>query len=43
MGGDTHVPYEFDHVNSVEAFNSANPRLAGIASGSYTATWASSA
>ena len=36
MGGDTHVPYEFDHVNSVEAFNSANPRLAGIASGSYT-------
>ena len=36
MGGDTHVPYEFDHVNSVEAFESANPRLAGIASGSYT-------
>ena len=36
MGGDTHVPYEFDHVNSVESFESANPRLAGIASGSYT-------
>lgn len=36
MGGDTHVPYEFDHVNSVETFESANPRLAGIASGSYT-------
>ena len=36
MGGDTHVPYEFDHVNSVEHFESANPRLAGIASGSYT-------
>lgn len=36
MGGDTHVPYEFDHVNSVETFDSANPRLAGIASGSYT-------
>ena len=36
MGGDTHVPYEFDHVNSVESFDSANPRLAGIASGSYT-------
>ena len=30
------VPYEFDHVNSVETFESANPRLAGIASGSYT-------
>ena len=36
MGGDTHVPYEFDHVNSVESFESANPRLAGVASGSYT-------
>jgi len=36
MGGDTHVPYEFDHVNSVESFDSANPRLAGVASGSYT-------
>ncbi len=36
MGGDTHVPYEFDHVNSVETFESANTRLAGIASGSYT-------
>ena len=36
MGGDTHVPYEFDHVNSVEHFESANPRLAGVASGSYT-------
>ena len=36
MGGETHVPYEFDHVNSVESFESANPRLAGIASGSYT-------
>lgn len=36
MGGDTHVPYEFDHVNSHERFNSANPLLAGIASGSYT-------
>ena len=36
MGGDTHVPYEFDHVNSHERFDSANPLLAGIASGSYT-------
>ena len=36
MGGDTHVPYEFDHVNSVESFDSANPLLAGVASGSYT-------
>ncbi len=32
--GDTHaLP---DHANSVESFESANPRLAGIASGSYT-------
>ena len=36
MGGDTHVPYEVDHVNSHERFDSANPLLAGIASGSYT-------
>lgn len=36
IGGDTHVPYEFDHVNSHERFDSANPLLAGIASGSYT-------
>ncbi len=36
MGGDTHVPYEFDKVDSVEKLNSANPMLAGIASGSYT-------
>lgn len=36
MGGDTHVPYEFDHLNSHERFDSANPLLAGVASGSYT-------
>ncbi|USR78915.1 bifunctional metallophosphatase/5'-nucleotidase [Arcanobacterium pinnipediorum] len=36
MGGDTHVPYEFDHVDSAVTLTSANPRLAGIASGSYT-------
>ncbi|EEH64473.1 LPXTG-motif cell wall anchor domain protein [Gleimia coleocanis DSM 15436] len=36
MGGDTHVPYEFDKENSKEMLESANPKLAGIASGSYT-------
>ncbi|MGV9183705.1 bifunctional metallophosphatase/5'-nucleotidase [Arcanobacterium canis] len=36
MGGDTHVPYEFDAVNSKEKLTSANPHLAGVASGSYT-------
>lgn len=36
MGGDTHVPYEFDKVDSVEKLESKNPRLAGVASGSYT-------
>ncbi|XCB30644.1 bifunctional UDP-sugar hydrolase/5'-nucleotidase [Arcanobacterium hippocoleae] len=37
MGGDTHVPYEFDAVNSkVKLNNQNNPLLAGIASGSYT-------
>ena len=37
MGGDTRrAPTTFDHVNSVESFESANPRLAGVASGSYT-------
>lgn len=36
MGGDTHVPYEFDKVDSKVKLESANPKLAGIASGSYT-------
>ncbi|MDC4233650.1 bifunctional metallophosphatase/5'-nucleotidase [Actinomyces sp. B33] len=36
MGGDTHVPYEFDHVDSAEKLDSKNPLLAGVASGSYT-------
>lgn len=36
MGGDTHVPYEFDKVDSAEKLDSKNPLLAGIASGSYT-------
>ena len=36
MGGDTHVPYEFDHVDSPVTLTSANPLLAGVASGSYT-------
>ena len=36
MGGDTHVPYEFDHVDSAVTLTSANPLLAGVASGSYT-------
>ncbi|QWW19189.1 bifunctional metallophosphatase/5'-nucleotidase [Schaalia sp. 19OD2882] len=36
MGGDTHVPYEFDHVDSAETLASKNPLLAGVASGSYT-------
>ncbi|MCS4484784.1 5'-nucleotidase C-terminal domain-containing protein [Gleimia sp. 6138-11-ORH1] len=36
MGGDTHVPYEFDKVDSTVKLESANPKLAGIASGSYT-------
>ncbi|WP_239519499.1 bifunctional metallophosphatase/5'-nucleotidase [Arcanobacterium phocisimile] len=36
MGGDTHVPYEFDHVNSTVKLESENPLLAGVASGSYT-------
>lgn len=36
MGGDTHVPYEFDHVDSAETLTSQNPLLAGVASGSYT-------
>lgn len=36
MGGDTHVPYEFDQINSTEKLSSANPKLAGVASGSYT-------
>ncbi|MEW6945020.1 bifunctional metallophosphatase/5'-nucleotidase [Trueperella pyogenes] len=37
MGGDTHVPYEFDAVDSkVKLTNAANPLLAGVASGSYT-------
>ena len=36
MGGDTHVPYEFDHVDSKVTLDSANPHLAGVASGSYT-------
>ena len=36
MGGDTHVPYEFDKVDSAEKLESQNPLLAGIASGSYT-------
>ena len=36
MGGDTHVPYEFDHVDSAVELTSQNPLLAGVASGSYT-------
>ncbi len=36
MGGDTHVPYEFDAVDSTETLTSANPKLAGTASGAYT-------
>ncbi|WP_175954475.1 bifunctional UDP-sugar hydrolase/5'-nucleotidase [Schaalia sp. Marseille-Q2122] len=36
MGGDTHRPYEFDHVDSKETLESVNPLLAGVASGSYT-------
>lgn len=36
MGGDTHVPYEFDKVDSAERLGSKNPLLAGVASGSYT-------
>ncbi|WP_247645174.1 bifunctional metallophosphatase/5'-nucleotidase [Arcanobacterium buesumense] len=36
MGGDTHVPYEFDKVDSTVQLESKNPLLAGIASGSYT-------
>lgn len=36
MGGDTHVPYEFDKVDSAEKLDSKNPLLAGVASGSYT-------
>lgn len=36
MGGDTHVPYEFDKVDSAERLDSKNPLLAGVASGSYT-------
>lgn len=36
MGGDTHVPYEFDKLNSTVKLESKNPLLAGIASGSYT-------
>ncbi|WP_216388199.1 bifunctional metallophosphatase/5'-nucleotidase [Arcanobacterium phocae] len=36
MGGDTHVPYEFDKVDSVVKLDSVNPLLAGISSGSYT-------
>ncbi len=36
MGGDTHVPYEFDKIDSVETLESKNPLLAGVASGSYT-------
>ncbi|MGP2494577.1 bifunctional metallophosphatase/5'-nucleotidase [Schaalia turicensis] len=36
MGGDTHVPYEFDKVDSAEKLDSQNSLLAGVASGSYT-------
>ncbi|MBJ2328455.1 bifunctional metallophosphatase/5'-nucleotidase [Schaalia cardiffensis] len=36
MGGDTHVPYEFDKIDSAEKLDSKNPLLAGVASGSYT-------
>ncbi|WP_253280480.1 hypothetical protein [Arcanobacterium phocae] len=36
MGGDTHVPYEFDKVDSAVKLDSVNPLLAGISSGSYT-------
>lgn len=36
MGGDTHVPYEFDKIDSAVTLDSKNPLLAGIASGSYT-------
>ncbi|RRC95073.1 5'-nucleotidase C-terminal domain-containing protein [Schaalia canis] len=36
MGGDTHKPYEFDHIDSKETLDSINPHLAGVASGAYT-------